>query len=168
MLQLHQTITNIFNSSSTLWSEQTDSISASIRRIAIIYPPTIAMAAHQMPSASFLSLFLPVARASLFPAATNPQSFLQQIQQRAGSALHASLAPAIFLPIPTILGDLWNGLLNAVPKKKTSHMKKRHRQMAGKALKDATALNRCSSCGRLKQAHVLCPYCVTSKSFVSW
>lgn len=47
-----------------------------------------------------------------------------------------------------------------MPKKKTSHMKKRHRQMAGKGLKDVTALNRCSACGHLKRAHFLCPYCV--------
>ncbi|KAF2863927.1 hypothetical protein K470DRAFT_254236 [Piedraia hortae CBS 480.64] len=73
-----------------------------------------------------------------------------------------SLLPPALVPIPSFLGQLWNGLLNAVPKKKTSHMKKRHRQMAGKALKDATALNRCSACGRQKRAHVLCPYCVAS------
>jgi len=35
--------------------------------------------------------------------------------------------------------------LKAVPKKKTSHMKKRTRQMAGKGLKDVTALNKCHS-----------------------
>ena len=40
--------------------------------------------------------------------------------------------------------------------------KKRHRQMAGKGLKDVTALNKCSACGQLKRAHVLCPYCVQS------
>ncbi|KAK4983868.1 hypothetical protein LTR50_006944 [Elasticomyces elasticus] len=34
--------------------------------------------------------------------------------------------------------------------------------MAGKALKDVTALNRCSGCGRMKRMHVLCPYCVQS------
>ena len=34
--------------------------------------------------------------------------------------------------------------------------------MAGKALRDVTALNKCSACGRLKRAHVLCPYCVQS------
>jgi len=50
--------------------------------------------------------------------------------------------------------------LKAVPKKKTSHMKKRTRQMAGKGLKDVTALNKCSACGHLKRAHLLCPYCV--------
>lgn len=122
------------------------------------------MAALHAPSASFLSVFLPVARAALLsPAVVRPPSLLQQIQQRAGRALqNASLAPAIFLPIPALLGGLWEGILRAVPKKKTSHMKKRHRQMAGKALKDVTALNTCSSCGRLKRAHILCPYCVTS------
>jgi ribosomal protein L32 len=35
--------------------------------------------------------------------------------------------------------------------------------MAGKALKDVTALNRCSACGHVKRAHVLCPYCVQGK-----
>lgn len=47
-----------------------------------------------------------------------------------------------------------------MPKKKTSHMKKRHRQMAGKALKDVTALNKCSGCGHVKKQHHLCPYCI--------
>lgn len=50
--------------------------------------------------------------------------------------------------------------MKAVPKKKTSHMKKRHRQMAGKGLQDVTNLNRCSACGHIKRAHLLCPYCV--------
>lgn len=44
----------------------------------------------------------------------------------------------------------------------TACRKKRHRQMAGKGLKDVTALNKCSACGQLKRAHVLCPYCVQS------
>ena len=39
-------------------------------------------------------------------------------------------------------------------------MKKRSRFMAGKALKDVTNLNKCSACGNVKRAHLLCPYCV--------
>ena len=42
-------------------------------------------------------------------------------------------------------------------------MKKRHRFMAGKALKDVTNLNKCSACGNVKRAHLLCPYCVKGK-----
>lgn len=117
------------------------------------------MTSLRAPSASFLSAFLPVVRASLIsqqPVQRIP--LLRQIQQR----LNATILPAALVPIPTILGELWDGVLKAVPKKKTSHMKKRHRQMAGKALKDVTALNKCSACGRLKRAHVLCPHCVMS------
>ncbi|CEA17197.1 unnamed protein product [Blumeria hordei] len=68
--------------------------------------------------------------------------------------------PAISLAIPGWIGDIWESVLRAVPKKKTSHMKKRSRQRAGKALKDVTSLGRCSGCGHTKRAHVLCPYCV--------
>ncbi|KAK4610158.1 putative 54S ribosomal protein L32, mitochondrial [Fulvia fulva] len=119
------------------------------------------MASIRLPSASFLDAFLPVVRARLLPQedATQRLPLVQQIQQL---RLKASLIPAALAPIPTILGELWDGILKAVPKKKTSHMKKRHRQMAGKALKDVTALNKCSACGRLKRAHILCPYCVQS------
>ena len=74
-----------------------------------------------------------------------------------------SLPVAIHLNIPSFLPGLWESILRAVPKKKTSHMKKRHRQMAGKALKDVTALNKCSACGNIKRAHLLCPYCVECK-----
>jgi large subunit ribosomal protein L32 len=70
-----------------------------------------------------------------------------------------SLAP-ISITLPPILADLWESVLRAVPKKKTSHMKKRHRQMAGKALKDVQSLNKCPGCGQIKRAHLLCPHCV--------
>ncbi|KAK5701653.1 hypothetical protein LTR97_004471 [Elasticomyces elasticus] len=97
------------------------------------------MAALRAPSTSFLSAFLPIARATLYPD-------LAPITRRIPLLTHlrTSLIPAAFLPIPALLGDLWDGILNAVPKKKTSHMKKRHRFMAGKGLKDVTALNKCS------------------------
>jgi ribosomal protein L32 len=68
--------------------------------------------------------------------------------------------PSISLNIPGLLGDIWEGILKAVPKKKTSHMKKRHRQLAGKALKDVNSINSCPACGKPKRAHLLCPYCV--------
>lgn len=67
----------------------------------------------------------------------------------------------ITLNIPPLLADIWEAVLRAVPKKKTSHRKKRQRFMAGKALKDVTSLNKCSACGNVKRAHLLCPYCVT-------
>ncbi|KAH6613503.1 hypothetical protein F5144DRAFT_552316 [Chaetomium tenue] len=59
----------------------------------------------------------------------------------------------------SILGDIWESVLRAVPKKKTSHMKKRHRQMAGKALKDVNSLCKCPACGEIKRMHYLCPNC---------
>jgi ribosomal protein L32 len=122
-----------------------------------------AMAAIRAPSSAFLSAFLPIARAQLFPASTQPITKRIPLLQRLRAS--SPLLPAALIPIPSLLSDLWNGILNAVPKKKTSHMKKRHRQMAaGKHLRDVTALNKCSACGRAKRAHVLCPYCVQSKS----
>ena len=77
------------------------------------------------------------------------------------SLLSASISiPAISINLPGLISDIWDGILNAAPKKKTSHMKKRHRQLAGKALKDVKAINTCSGCGKPKKSHTLCPYCV--------
>ncbi|KAF7115601.1 hypothetical protein CNMCM5793_002695 [Aspergillus hiratsukae] len=74
---------------------------------------------------------------------------------------HQLLRPAaLSLNLPGIISGIWDSVLRAVPKKKTSHMKKRHRQMAGKALKDLKNINTCSGCGQMKRAHVLCPHCV--------
>ncbi|PSR99215.1 hypothetical protein BD289DRAFT_47259 [Coniella lustricola] len=74
----------------------------------------------------------------------------------------AALAiPAITLKLPSLPSwqEVWDGLLKAVPKKKVSHSKRRHRQMAGKALKDVTSLCRCSVCGAPKRMHLLCTNC---------
>ena len=69
--------------------------------------------------------------------------------------------PPSVIPIGiSIWNSLWDSLLRAVPKKKTSHSKKRSRFLAGKALKDVINLNRCSACGNVKRSHLLCPYCV--------
>lgn len=67
------------------------------------------------------------------------------------------------LNLPPILFGIWESILRAVPKKKTSHRKKRQRFMAGNALKDVTSLNKCSACGNVKRAHLLCPYCVKGR-----
>ncbi|KAF1991109.1 hypothetical protein K402DRAFT_400587 [Aulographum hederae CBS 113979] len=64
------------------------------------------------------------------------------------------------ISVTTLLGEIWDSVLRAVPKKKVSHMKRRHRQNANKGLKDVTELTRCPGCGRAKRAHILCPYCV--------
>lgn len=68
--------------------------------------------------------------------------------------------PAVSLNIPGLLEDIWNGLLNAAPKNKTSHSKKRMRQMAGKALKDVNHLCKCPGCGAVKRTHRLCQQCL--------
>lgn len=65
--------------------------------------------------------------------------------------------------VSSFLSDLWDSVLRAVPKKKTSHMKSRHRQMAGKALKDTLSINSCPGCGKPKRAHMLCPTCVSGE-----
>lgn len=65
--------------------------------------------------------------------------------------------------VPPILFGLLESILRAVPKKKTSHRKKRQRFMAGNALKDLSSLNKCSACGNVKRAHLLCPYCVKGR-----
>jgi large subunit ribosomal protein L32 len=75
----------------------------------------------------------------------------------------AALAIPLSLPSIPSLSDIWEGVLKAVPKKKTSYMKKRTRFMAGKGLKDLTNLNKCSACGRVKRSHFLCPYCVDGR-----
>ncbi|KAI1269530.1 ribosomal L32p family protein [Xylariaceae sp. FL1019] len=85
----------------------------------------------------------------------------QQLRQFPSIPALAIAIPAAISNIPSLLGDIWEGILRAVPKKKTSHMKKRHRQMAGKALKDVTNLNRCPGCGGIKKMHTLCPLCLS-------
>lgn len=76
--------------------------------------------------------------------------------------------PGISLNIPELLGDIWEGVLRAVPKNKTSHSRKRHRQMAGKALEDVKNLCRCPGCGAIKRQHRLCQHCLEGKSPISY
>lgn len=70
------------------------------------------------PSRSFLAAFLPVARASLLPQQPTG-SIVNRIPSF--SQLRTAILPAALLPIPGIIGSLWEGILKAVPKNKTSH-----------------------------------------------
>ncbi|CAC9893608.1 unnamed protein product, partial [Aureobasidium pullulans] len=110
------------------------------------------MSLRAAPSTGFLQSFLAVASASLRP--TGPARSFLPLGARSWPA---PLLPSIVIPIPGLVSDIWESILKA-----TSHMKKRHRQMAGKGLKDVTSLNKCSGCGRVKRAHYLCPHCVMS------
>ena len=93
-----------------------------------------------------------------------PVLHLPFLQRLAQSTPFAALAiPSLSLPSFPSLGEIWDGILKAVPKKKTSYMKKRTRFLAGKEIKDITSLNKCSACGRVKRAHILCPYCVDGR-----
>ena len=76
-------------------------------------------------------------------------------------SLRFTLPPIITSIIPIATG-IWDSILRAVPKKKTSHSKKRKRQLIGKALQDKTNLTRCESCGDWKLLHTLCASCVKS------
>ena len=131
------------------------------------------------PSAILLTMALarplPPLWQTLLPALNGPVRpvvnlpFLQRLSQpfqTYPTPFTALAIPSLSLPTFPSLTDIWEGILKAVPKKKTSYRKKRQRFMAGKALKDITALNKCSACGRVKRAHILCPYCVDGMLFL--
>jgi large subunit ribosomal protein L32 len=67
--------------------------------------------------------------------------------------------PSITTLNPIITG-IWDSILRAVPKKKTTHSQKRKRQLIGKALEDKKNITRCEACGDLKLLHTLCGSCV--------
>ncbi|CAF9908668.1 MAG: hypothetical protein GOMPHAMPRED_006257 [Gomphillus americanus] len=115
----------------------------------------MALSLRSMASQSILSGALRQTTLGQFRTAS--PSFL--IRGFLAQLLPTSLLPWISIQLPT-LGSIWDSILKAVPKKKTSHRKKRQRFLAGKALKDVTSLNKCSGCGNVKKAHHLCPYCV--------
>jgi large subunit ribosomal protein L32 len=125
--------------------------------IYVIAAPLPAMAALLRPPVGLIdrvSLSLtPILRPSLY--ATAPASLA-----RLSTYLPLVGTGNIALRLPNILEDIWESILRAVPKKKTSHRKKRQRFLVGKALKNETALNKCPACGMVKRAHLLCPWCV--------
>ncbi|KAI1111443.1 hypothetical protein F5Y14DRAFT_425578 [Nemania sp. NC0429] len=122
--------------------------------------------------AAIQQLRIGTAFSALFPQLSSPlfsssfRSAILSSSQSRQSPFPSIPALAIAIPaaisgIPALLGDIWEGILRAVPKSKTSHMKKRHRQMAGKGLKDVTNLNKCPACGGIKKMHTLCPMCTS-------
>lgn len=75
-------------------------------------------------------------------------------------SLLLSVSPAAQIPSPMGGQELsWEGLLWAVPKKRTSHSKKRMRS-AHKYLKPRSDYITCPKCKNLKLLHVLCAYCL--------
>lgn len=139
--------------------------SARLRRHLTSRPNTGSMVGAILPTRAASSLF-PRLSSTVFSSPY--RSTLLHIRQISLPFLpRYSLAiPAISLSLPSIPGILegiWEGILKAVPKKKTSHAKKRHRQMAGKALKDVNNLCKCPVCGGTKRMHHLCETCMNSK-----
>ena len=88
-------------------------------------------------------------------------SLLAQSFSPSFTRLQTCFPPILSISVPSLLAEVWESMLRAVPKKKTSYQKKRSRFLAGgKGLKDITSLNKCSACGNIKRAHLLCPFCV--------
>jgi large subunit ribosomal protein L32 len=124
----------------------------------------VKMASAHITTRSILSSFLPrfsqpaVSKASRFTTL-----YSRQLSTPLLPSLNLAIPSAISLNIPGLIEGLWESILRAVPKKKTSHSKGRSRRLAGKALKDVTNLVKCPGCGSVKRAHVLCPFCVAGK-----
>lgn len=121
--------------------------------------------ALRMPQSGISSYMFPRVLLSSEPLSSGAGQWSRSLQS-SPILPHRLLRPAaLSLNLPGLFSGIWDSVLRSVPKKKTSHMKKRHRQMAGKALKDLKNLNTCSGCGRMKRAHVLCPHCVEGMFF---
>lgn len=119
-----------------------------------------------IPSMALRRISLPFPAPLLLPSSVSAHSrvmgqLLRCLPQPLFPSFTIWYPTAIAISLPPLLSDIWESILRAVPKKKTSHMKKRHRQMAGKALKDVIEVNTCSGCGQPKRAHLLCPTCVS-------
>lgn len=86
---------------------------------------------------------------------------LSGLGESTGSALTGGIGIGIRLGPQTAPPSLEDTILEAAPKKKTSHRKKRQRQLSGnKQIKPLRNINRCPSCGHYKRAHTLCMHCV--------
>ncbi|KAG9234822.1 hypothetical protein BJ875DRAFT_460697 [Amylocarpus encephaloides] len=119
------------------------------------------MTSAHVTTRSILSLFLPrLSAPSITATSRNSILYSRQLSHPLLPSIALALPASMQLNLPGIIDGLWESILRAVPKKRTSHMKQRSRRMAGKGLKDVTSLNKCSVCGNVKRAHLLCPHCV--------
>ncbi|TPX36371.1 hypothetical protein SmJEL517_g01554 [Synchytrium microbalum] len=75
--------------------------------------------------------------------------------------IHYSSAGCIQLPAPSIIDIIIEGILLAVPKKRTTHRKKRLR-MATKWLRPMRNIMACPLCGRMTLMHHVCRHCTRS------
>ena len=127
--------------------------------VCLCHSCALVMALQAIRSISFVHLFPGLSLSTSRLRFSSKQSF-QHWPNSSPFNTSGSLLGTTSLDIPSLFSDIWDSVLRAVPKKKTSHMKKRHRQMAGKALKDVKSLNACPGCGQPKRAHFLCSDCV--------
>ncbi|KAK4101109.1 hypothetical protein N658DRAFT_496809 [Parathielavia hyrcaniae] len=124
----------------------------------------MAMAAPAMRMASSTSFLPRLLSPTVFSTATRIQLHVRQFSLPLFPYLSLTVPVGLQLglpSLPSILEGIWESILKAVPKKKTSHMKKRHRQMAGKAIKDVNSLCKCPACGEIKRMHHLCTHCAS-------
>ena len=117
-------------------------------------------------TAASLSISPRISSPMLYSSSRFAPGFMKQLSLPAFPSIALAVPASIHLNLPSLpalLEGIWESILRAVPKKKTSHMKKRHRQMAGKALKDVNSLCKCPACGGVKRMHYLCTNCMTSE-----
>lgn len=126
-------------------------------------PTTIREPANRPRLVTMAAIAAPLAPRLLAPSIPSINRWATFYTTRFAPKLFPTLAialPGISLNIPQLLDDIWGGILKAVPKNKTSHSRKRHRQMAGKALEDVNHLCKCPGCGATKRTHRLCQRCL--------
>jgi len=133
------------------------------RSLSLVFQATPRYVRRKM--ALYAASILPITRLPSAFAVTRIQfsvPTLSRIRSTLSEPPSLTFLPALslFPHVGSLLRDIWESVLRAVPKQRTSHSKSRHRRMAGKALKDLIAVVKCPSCGRPKRSHYLCPYCV--------
>lgn len=138
------------------------------RSLSIAFPSLAAALSHALPAVASAVLTtsmapstatstrttLSSALASLFPSGLFPAASL------APSAAPVGLAGALEAPLDEGVVPGWDGLLLAVPKRRTSHSKKRLRQTHKTLSRNRRHVVACSTCGKNRLMHHLCLHCL--------